>query len=116
MFRRLSMLAAGAAFLAGLAAEAPAQQEIVVGPVNKAELNAGRVTIMTGGIDGLHESYLKLAGDMASVMMVTRPAFSSALLTEPTTISCCAGASAARPARKATPAASIASRRIILSP
>lgn len=68
MFRRLSMLAAGAAFLAGLPAEAPAQQEIVVGPVNKAELNAGRVTVMTGGIDGLHRSYLELAGDMASVL------------------------------------------------
>lgn len=68
MIRRLAILAACAAFLAGLAGEAPAQQEVVVGPVNKAELNTGRVTVMTGGIDGLHRSYLDLAGDMASVL------------------------------------------------
>lgn len=68
MLRRIAILAACAAFLTGLAEEAPAQQEVVVGPVNKAELNAGRVTVMSGGIDGLHRSYLDLAGDMASVL------------------------------------------------
>ena len=50
--------------LAGLASA----QDVVRNQINGAQLNKGRVSIITGGIEYVHDTYAQLAGEMAAVL------------------------------------------------
>lgn len=57
-----------AAFLLGLLPAQGSAQEIKSKAFDPARFNKGRVTIITGGLEYVHNTYLRLAGEMASVL------------------------------------------------
>lgn len=67
MKRRLVFAVAVAAVLGGLTGPSAAQ-EIVRSDFNKSDINKGKVSIITGGIEYVHNTYMRLAGEMAAVL------------------------------------------------
>lgn len=67
MLQRLAAFAGLAALIGGIVGSASAEEGIRL-QFDKDQLNKGRVSIITGGLEYVHNTYMQLAGEMAAVL------------------------------------------------